>query len=103
MLKLNGNLIELVGNFREINFFKIRKFNEFYITNEVSTMTQVRDIVQTALTTGHLTFQPENQLRQLLSARYDFEDLNAFMALQEAAMMGEIIQESREYRDKCRV
>jgi hypothetical protein len=103
MLKLNGNLIELVGNFREINFVKIRKFNEFYITNEVSTMTQVRDIVQTALTTGYLTFQAENQLRQLLSARYDFEYLNAFMALQEAAMMGEIIQESREYRDKCRV
>ncbi len=66
-------------------------------------MTQVRDIVQTALTTGYLTFQAENQLRQLLSARYDFEYLNAFMALQEAAMMGEIIQESREYRDKCRV
>ncbi|ADI63921.1 hypothetical protein Aazo_1803 ['Nostoc azollae' 0708] len=68
MLKLNGNLIELVGNFREINFVKIRKFNEFYITNEGSTMTQVRDIVQTALTTGYLTFQAENQLRQLLSA-----------------------------------
>ncbi len=31
-------------------------------------MTQVRDIVQTALTTGYLTFQAENQLRQLLSA-----------------------------------
>jgi hypothetical protein len=66
-------------------------------------MTQIRDIVKTALTTGYLTLQAENQLRQLLSARYDFEDFNAFMALQEAAMMGEIRQESREYRDKCKL
>ncbi|MBK1988434.1 hypothetical protein A0J48_012945 [Sphaerospermopsis aphanizomenoides BCCUSP55] len=63
-------------------------------------MTRIRDIVQTAFTTGYLTLQAENQLRQLLSTRYDFEDFNAFMALQEAAMMGEIKQESREYREQ---
>jgi hypothetical protein len=66
-------------------------------------MTRIRDVVQTALATGYLTLQAENQLRQLLSNRYDFEDFNAFMALQEAAMMGQIKQESRESREKCAV
>ena len=64
-------------------------------------MTRIRDVVQTALATGYLTLQAENQLRQLLTHRYDFEDFNAFMALQEAAMMGQIKQESRESRAKC--
>lgn len=59
-------------------------------------MTRIRDLVETALSTGYLTIQAENQLRKLLATQYDFEDLNAFMALQEAAMMGYIKQESRE-------
>ncbi|AFZ58370.1 hypothetical protein H6G54_04390 [Anabaena cylindrica FACHB-243] len=64
-------------------------------------MTRIRDVVQTALATGYLTLQAENQLRELLTSQYDFEDLNAFMALQEAAMTGQIKQESRESRKQC--
>ncbi len=63
---------------------------------KVSTMVLIRDIVQQALKTGYLTIEAEEQLRQLLTTRYDLEDLNAFMALQEAAMTGQVKQESRE-------
>jgi len=59
-------------------------------------MSRIRDVVQTALKTGYLTIEAEEQLRQLLSSRYDLEDLNAFMTLQEAAMAGQVKQESRE-------
>ncbi|MBD2433787.1 MULTISPECIES: hypothetical protein [Fischerella] len=59
-------------------------------------MIRIRDVVQKALSTGYLTVEAENQLRQLLSTRYDLEDFNAFMALQEAAMTGRVKQESRE-------
>ncbi|MFM2061842.1 MAG: hypothetical protein RLZZ507_1512 [Cyanobacteriota bacterium] len=68
--------------------------------HNLSAMTRIRDIVQTALTTGYLTVEAENQLRELLTTRYDCEDFNAFMALQEAAMMGQIKQESRESRQQ---
>ncbi|WP_016951000.1 hypothetical protein [Anabaena sp. PCC 7108] len=61
-------------------------------------MTRILDVVQTALTTGYLTVEAENQLRQLLTTQYNLEDFNAFMTLQEAAMTGKIKQESRE---KC--
>lgn len=59
-------------------------------------MTRIRDVVQQALVTGYLTVEAENQLRYLLTTRYDLEDLNAFMSLQEAAMNGNVKQESRE-------
>ncbi|MBW4633888.1 MAG: hypothetical protein KME30_18890 [Iphinoe sp. HA4291-MV1] len=59
-------------------------------------MTRIRDVVQKALATGYLSVEAENQLRQLLTTRYDMEDLNAFMTLQEAAMTGKVKQESRE-------
>lgn len=59
-------------------------------------MTLIRDVAQKALRTGYLTIEAEEQLRQLLTTRYDLEDLNAFMALQEAAMIGQVQQESRE-------
>lgn len=61
-------------------------------------MTRIRDVVQEALATGYLTLEAENQLRQLLTTRYDWEDFNAFMILQEAAMVGKVKQEARE---KC--
>lgn len=64
--------------------------------SEVSSMARIRDLVQTALKTGYLTIEAEEQLRQLLTTRYDLEDLNAFMTLQEAAMTGQVKQESRE-------
>lgn len=59
-------------------------------------MTRIRDVVQKALATGYLTVEAENQLRVLLTTRYDMEDLNAFMNLQEAAMTGKVKQQSRE-------
>jgi hypothetical protein len=63
---------------------------------EVSKMTRIRDVVQKALTTGYLSVEAENQLRQLLTTRYDWEDFSAFVVLQEAAMNGRVKQESRE-------
>ncbi|WP_026100207.1 hypothetical protein [Fortiea contorta] len=59
-------------------------------------MTRIRDVVQKAIDTGYLTVEAENQLRHLLTTRYDSEDLNAFMSLQEAAMNGKVKQQSRE-------
>lgn len=58
-------------------------------------MTRIRDVVQQALAIGYLTVEAENQLRHLLTTRYDLEDFNAFMTLQEAAMNGNVKQESR--------
>ena len=59
-------------------------------------MVRIRDVVQQALATGYLSVEAENQLRKLLSTRYDWEDFNAFVVLQEAAMNGRVKQESRE-------
>lgn len=58
-------------------------------------MVLIRDIVKEVLTTGYLTLADENQLRKLLRTKYDKEDLNAFMSLQEAAMNGLVKQEAR--------
>jgi hypothetical protein len=69
----------------------------FYVWSlEVPIMTRIKDVVKKALATGYLTVEAENQLRELLSTRYDLEDFNAFMTLQEAAMTGVVKQESRE-------
>lgn len=59
-------------------------------------MSLIREIVEQALTTGYLTVEAENQLRQLLSTKYDWEDLRAFNRLQHEAMEGRVKQESRE-------
>lgn len=59
-------------------------------------MVQIRDLAQRALDIGYLTMEAEEQLRQLLSTRYGLDDFNAFMSLQEAAMLGKVKQESRE-------
>lgn len=59
-------------------------------------MIRIRDLAQQALQTGYLTMAAEEQLRQLLSRRYGLEDFNAFMLLQQAAMQGQVKQESRE-------
>jgi hypothetical protein len=64
-------------------------------------MIRIRDVVQQALITGYLTVEAENQLRYLLTTQYDMEDLNAFMTLQEAAMNGNVKQESREQSQKA--
>jgi hypothetical protein len=59
----------------------------------------IRELVQQALTTGYLTVEAEEQLRQLLQRKYDLDDLDAFIKLQQAAMCGQVKQESRELRD----
>lgn len=59
-------------------------------------MLLIREIVQQALSAGYLTVEAENQLRQLLCKKYDLDDLNAFVKLQQAAMSGAVKQESRE-------
>jgi hypothetical protein len=57
----------------------------------------IREVVQQAITKGYLTVAAENQLRQLLTTKYDSEDFNAFMRLQQAAMDGRVLQESRGF------
>ena len=57
----------------------------------------IREGVQQAITKGCLTVAAENQLRQLLTTKYDLEDFNAFMRLQQAAMDGRVQQESRGF------
>jgi hypothetical protein len=59
-------------------------------------MILIRNLVQQALSTGYLTIEAEEQLRQMLATKYDREDLKAFMTLQQAAMIGEVKQQSRE-------
>ena len=59
-------------------------------------MVLIREVVQQTLSTGYLTVDAEEQLRMLLKAKYESEDLNAFMQLQQAAMIGLVKQESRE-------
>lgn len=59
-------------------------------------MTVISELVQQALQTGYLTIAAENKLRQLLSKPCQPEDLQAFFALQQAAMDGSVRQESRE-------
>ncbi len=61
-------------------------------------MAQIREVVHQAITTGLLSIEAENQLRLLLASKYDLEDLRAFMALQHAAMLGAVKQESRLVR-----
>jgi hypothetical protein len=59
-------------------------------------MILIRNVVQQALSTGYLTLEAEEQLRQMLAKKYDREDLKAFMSLQKAAMAGLVKQQSRE-------
>ncbi len=61
-------------------------------------MSSIREIVQQSLRTGFLTIAEEDQLRQLLKTKYDWEDLDAFTLLQRSVMDGEVKQESRQVR-----
>ncbi len=61
-------------------------------------MMLIRDLVQEAIKTGYLSVAAEEQLRNLLKTKYELEDFDAFMTLQEAASSGRIRQESRELR-----
>jgi len=59
-------------------------------------MELIREIVKQALNTGYLTLEAEDKLRIMLRSKYDLEDLEAFLDLQHAAMMGIVRQESKE-------
>ena len=59
-------------------------------------MKLIREIVKQALNTGYLTLEAEEKLREMLKNKYDLEDLEAFIDLQQAAMVGVVKQESRE-------
>ena len=56
----------------------------------------IRELVKQALTTGYLTIEAEEKLRVLLRGKYESEDFEAFINLQQAAMLGLVKQESRE-------
>ncbi|MBE9030990.1 hypothetical protein IQ266_14745 [filamentous cyanobacterium LEGE 11480] len=56
---------------------------------------RICEIVQQVLSTGVLSIEAEDQLRRMLSKKYDREDFQAFMKLQNAAMVGLVRQESR--------
>lgn len=59
-------------------------------------MKLIREVVKQALNTGYLSIEAENKLRKMLKNKYDLEDLEAFINLQQAAMVGMVRQESRE-------
>lgn len=56
----------------------------------------IREVVKQALTTGYLTIEAEEKLRKMLKNKYELEDLEAFINLQQATMLGAVTQESRE-------
>ena len=59
-------------------------------------MKLIREIAKQALNTGYLTLEAEEKLRTMLRNKYDLEDLEAFISLQRATMMGIVRQESKE-------
>ncbi|WP_410251345.1 hypothetical protein [Sodalinema sp.] len=63
-------------------------------------MVSIRELVQEAIANGYLSLDAENQLRQHLATKYDFEDFQAILELQDAAMEGKVRQESRELLQK---
>jgi hypothetical protein len=59
-------------------------------------MNLIRDLVQQAIEQGYLTIEAEEKLRVMLRKKYDLEDFEAFITLQQAAMTGRVKQQSRE-------
>jgi flagellar biosynthesis protein FliP len=59
-------------------------------------MKTILDLVKQAIDTGYLTREAEENLRRMLTNKYSDEDLDAFISLQQAAMKGQVRQESRE-------
>ncbi len=59
-------------------------------------MNVIRELVQQAIETGYLTLEAEEKLRSMLKKKYEQEDFEAFIRLQQAAMTGLVKQESRE-------
>jgi len=59
-------------------------------------MSLIREIAKQALDAGYLTLEAEERLRIRLKNKYDLEDLEAFIDLQQATMLGIVRQESKE-------
>ena len=59
-------------------------------------MKSIRELVDRAMATGYLTLEAEEKLRKMLQNKYELEDLESFIFLQQAAMIGTVRQESRE-------
>jgi hypothetical protein len=59
-------------------------------------MTSIGDVVKKALDTGFLSREAEDNLRRMLTTKYGDDELEAFISLQQAAMAGQVRQESRE-------
>jgi hypothetical protein len=56
----------------------------------------IREVVKQAIKTRCLTLKAEQELRLLLRNKYELEDFEAFIQLQQAVMRGAVRQESRE-------
>lgn len=59
-------------------------------------MYYLQEVVKHAIETGYLSMEAEESLRRLLGKQCSEEDLEAFIALQDAAMTGKVRQQSRE-------
>lgn len=59
-------------------------------------MALIREVVKQAIKTGYLTLKAEEDLRTMLKNKYEREDFEAFIQLQQATMIGTVKQESRE-------
>jgi hypothetical protein len=63
-------------------------------------MVRIRDIVHQVLVDRYLDFAAEAQLKQLLQTPYDSIDLQAYLHLRQAILIGQVRQASRELRDR---
>ena len=61
----------------------------------MNSIPSISDIARQAIRTGELTLKAEQELRSRLRNKYGSEDLEAFMQLQQAVMIGSVTQESR--------
>ena len=59
-------------------------------------MALIREVVEQAINSGYLSLKAEEELRTMLKNKYELEDFEAFIQLQQAAMIGMVKQESRE-------
>ena len=59
-------------------------------------MNFIREIAEQAIETGCLSLDAEEKLRLMLRTKYSQEDFEAFIMLQQAVMVGQVKQESRE-------
>ena len=65
-----------------------------------NSMVRICDIVQQAIVQHCLDLTAEAQLKQLLQMPYDSIDLQAYLRLRQAILLGQVKQASREWRDR---